>query len=201
MLSREWTTLDHLLAKGVLSHFNAFMQADEEFLKAFTAFGLTQELPTCIFDQMGRYLCLLYKTSDISENSVGELRWALFEQKGEEGQQLPPTRGTLAPHTSRAYYMALLWNWKLSKAPCPKIPSPTDYCWETVEGQLKPVFCVNAPALEALLELRRCNCKTGCKRQSCGCKKNQLVCADLCGCGEICENIILDKPVEIDGTE
>ena len=30
--------------KGVLSHFNAFMQADEEILKAFTAFGLTQEL-------------------------------------------------------------------------------------------------------------------------------------------------------------
>ena len=66
--------------KGVLSHFNAFMRADE-ILKAFTAFGLTQELPTCIFDQMGRYLCLLYKTSDISENSVGELRWALFAQK------------------------------------------------------------------------------------------------------------------------
>ena len=57
------------------------MQADEEILKAFTAFGLTQELPTCIFDQMGRYLCLLYKTSDISESSVGELRWALFAQK------------------------------------------------------------------------------------------------------------------------
>ena len=31
--------------KGVLSHFSAFMQADEEILKAFTAFGLTQELP------------------------------------------------------------------------------------------------------------------------------------------------------------
>ena len=45
--------------KGVLSHFNALMQADEEILKAFTAFGLTQELRTCIFDQMGRYLCLL----------------------------------------------------------------------------------------------------------------------------------------------
>ena len=70
------------------------MQADEEILKAFTPFGLTQELPTCTFDQMGRYLCLLYKTSDISENSVEELRWALFAQKDKEGQQLSPTRGT-----------------------------------------------------------------------------------------------------------
>jgi len=45
-------------------------------------------------------------------------------------------------------------------------------------------------APETLLKLRKCNCKTGCKRQSCGCKKNQLVCTDLCGCREICENII-----------
>jgi len=43
--------------------------------------------------------------------------------------------------------MALLW--KLSKAPCPKIQSSTDYCWETVDGQLKPVFCVNNLAQEA----------------------------------------------------
>ena len=139
--------------KGVLSHFKTFMQADDEILKAFTAFGLTQELPTYILDQMERYLCLLYKTSDISENSVRELRWALFAQKGKECQQLPPTRGTLVSHTCRAYYMALVW--KLSKTPCPKIPAPTDYCWESVEGQLKLVFCANAPAPEALLELKK----------------------------------------------
>ena len=184
--------------KGALSHFKAFMQADDEILKAFTASGLTQEIPTCMFDEIERYLCLLYKTSDISTNIVGKLSWALFARKGNESQQLPPTRGMLVPHTSRAFYMALVW--KLSKAPCSKIPSPTDYCWESVEGHLKPVFCVHTPAPEALLELRICNCKTGCNRQSCGCKKNHLVCTELCGCGEICENIVLDKSVDIDET-
>ena len=62
------------------------MQADDEVLKAFTAFGLTEEIPACIFDQMKRYLCLLYKTSGINENNVRELRWALFAQKGREGK-------------------------------------------------------------------------------------------------------------------
>ena len=88
-----------LAGKGVLSHFKAFMQTDDEILKAFTAFGLTQEIPTCFFDQMELYLCLLCKTSDISENIVGELRWALFAQKGKEGQQLPPnSRNVSATH-------------------------------------------------------------------------------------------------------
>lgn len=185
--------------KGLLSHFKAFMQTDDEVLKAFTAFGLTEEIPACIFDQMERYLCLLYKTSGIGENNVRELRWALFAQKGREGKQLPPTRGTLVPHTSRAYYMALVW--KLSKAPCPEIPSPVDYGWKSEDGRLKPVFCENAPAPEALLELRKCHCKTGCNKQSCGCRRNSLVCTDLCGCGEICENVVLDKPVDVDETD
>jgi len=39
------------------------------------------------------------------------------------------TLGTLVPHTSRAYYMALVW--KLSNTPYPQLPSPTDYSWDT----------------------------------------------------------------------
>ena len=181
--------------KGVVSHFKAFMQADADILNAFAAFGQTQKLPSYIIDQMERYLCELNKTGDLNESVVRELRWALFAQKG-KGQQLPPTRGTLVPHTSRAYYMALVW--KLSKTPCPHLPSPTDYSWQSTGGRLKPVFCLNAPAPEALLELRKCSCKTGCMRKSCGCKKNELICTDLCGCGDTCQNVVQDKPVEID---
>ena len=79
--------------KGVLSHFKAFVQADDEILDAFTAFGQTQDIPSHIFDKMERYLCVLYRTGDLNECFVRELRWALFAQKG-KGQQLPPTRGT-----------------------------------------------------------------------------------------------------------
>lgn len=181
--------------KGVLSHTKAFLQADDDILDAFAKFGLTQELPNWIYDQMERYICLLYKTGDISVSSVRELRWTLFAQQGKEGQQLPPTLGTLIPHTCRAHYMTLVW--KSSNKPCTQFPSPTKYYWELKDDQLRPVYCINAPAPEALLELHKCNCKTGCKTKSCGCRKNQLACTDMCGCGDICQNMVQDSPLGI----
>ena len=41
-----------------------------------------------------------------NECSLRDLRWALLAQKGKEGQQLPPTLGTLIPNVHRAFYMA-----------------------------------------------------------------------------------------------
>ena len=134
------------------------------------------------------YLCLLCSTSDISENSVRNISLASSVQKDKEGQQLLPIREILVPHSFKYFYMTLVWKW--SKTPCPKIPSPTDYRWKSVVGQLKPVLYTNAPVLEAMLELRECNCKTGYIGQSCGCRMNNLVYTGLCGCGDICENII-----------
>lgn len=150
--------------KGALSSVKAFMLADDEMLTAFAAFGQTNDMPDMIVAQMERYVCSLYKTGDVRASSLRELRWALFAQHGKEGQQLPPTMGTLIPHTHRAYYMALVW--KTSQRPCPQLPPPTRYYWKTVDDRLKPVYCLNAPAPEALLELRKCNCKTGCIKKS-----------------------------------
>ena len=130
---------------------------------------------------------------------VPELRWMLFAQKSKECQQLPPTLGTLVPRASRAYFMVLVW--KSLTEPCPLVPPAIDYFWEPVDGSLKPVFCTEARAPEALLELRKCNCKTGCQRNSCSCKKNNLKCTDMCGCGDVCQNLYADRPVDVDGTE
>lgn len=103
------------------------------------------------------------------------------------------------PHTSRAYFMVLVW--RSSTEPCPLVPPATDYLWELVDGSLKPAFCTEAPAPEALLELRKCNYKNGCQRNSCSCKKNNLKCTDMCGCGDACQNVYPDRPVDVDGTE
>ena len=72
-----------------------------------------------------------------NECSLRDLRWALLAQKGKEGQQLPPTLGTLIPNVHRAFYMARIW--KLSQKPCPQFPSPTHYYWELLDGKLIPV--------------------------------------------------------------
>jgi len=185
--------------KGVLSNFKAFIKANDDILDAFAKFGVTPEIPEWIHNQMERYVCLLYKTSEISACSIPELRWILFAQKGKEGAHLPPTVGSLIPHTSRAYYMALIW--KSSQKPCPQLPQSTSYCWESVGDKLKPVFCLKAPAPEALLQLCKCNRYTDCTRKSCGCRKYQLPCTDLCGCGDACQNITMDRPVNTDETD
>ena len=77
----------------------------------------------------------------------------------------------------------------------------TDYFWELVDGSLKPVFCTESLAPQALIELRKCNWKTGCLRNSCSCKKNNLKCTDMCRCGDTCQNVYPDRPVDVDGTE
>jgi len=43
--------------KGVASHFKAFLEADDDFLNAFSKFGLAEDIPEWIIDQMERYLC------------------------------------------------------------------------------------------------------------------------------------------------
>jgi len=121
----------------------------------------------------------------------------LFAQRLKEGQQLPPTLGTLIPHLNRAYYMALLW--KLSRA-LPTVPN-TNFLLLGMGGEQTEISLLRqyAPAPEALLELRKCNCETGCIRLSCSCLKNGLTCTDMCGCGDECENVAADnRPIEIE---
>ncbi|KAG1650719.1 Orexin receptor type 1 [Nymphon striatum] len=81
--------------KGVSCQFKAFLQANDDILDAFSRFGTL---------------------GDTCAEKVPELRWMLLAQKSKEGQgQLPPTLGSLVPHTARAYHMALIW--KTSKEP------------------------------------------------------------------------------------
>jgi len=53
--------------------------------------------------------------------------------------------------------------------PWPELHSPTCYYWQSKDDRLKIVYCIKVPAPEALLALRKCNCKTHYTRKSCGC--------------------------------
>ncbi|KAJ8034055.1 hypothetical protein HOLleu_24474 [Holothuria leucospilota] len=172
--------------KGVSSHFRAFLQCDDTTLDAFAVFGSTKKLPHWILREMERYVCLLYSTGSTKFQSTKELRWMLFAKNGKEGRQLPPTLGTLKPHTERSFFMALVW--KTSCKPCPCIPAPTEYSWKLVDGQLIPILCTNPPAPEPLLELRRCSCRGSCGTNRCGCKRNLMACTDACKCSDGCKN-------------
>ena len=60
---------------------------------------------------------------------------------------MPPTTGTLVPHTRRASYLALVL--KKSTMPGLKIPLATDFSWIEKEGQLHSEQCTVPPAPEA----------------------------------------------------
>ena len=56
-------------------------------------------------------------------------------------------------------------------------------------GKFKQQLCANneLPAPLALIELSLCSCKTNCYSNRCKCRKNRLICTDMCKCVG-CEN-------------
>ena len=80
----------------------------------------------------------------------------------------------------RANYQAAIWRQALNANP--EIPSPESHGWLIRDGQLD----INWP--EALLELILCGCTTDCITGHCRCKRNGVPRAELCQCGEKCDN-------------
>ena len=182
--------------RGVLSHFKAFLEEDNDILDVFAIFGLTNEVPNWIVGQIVHYLCLLYKTAGINACALRELRWALFAQKSREGQQLPPTLGTFIPHTPELS----IWLYcgshhkKCGHNFRPLLPT-TRSLWITNSSQS------TASILQLqmhYLRLEKCYCNTRCKKRTCGCHKSVLKCTYMCGFGIKCENSARDRPFEVD---
>ena len=133
------------------------------------------------------------KVGGVSSDKIPDLRWILFVQFGKEGQQLPPTIKEHSFPIHQGHITVCR-----SKEPCPVLPPATNYYWELTDGKLNPVLCTNSPAPEALLELRSCNCKSGCQKRYCICNKNSLPCTEMCGCRDNCQNLHSnsDRPLE-----
>ena len=58
-----------------------------------------------------------------------------------------------------------------------------------------PILTDELPAPEAAIEMSLCKCKTGCSNMRCKCKKNSLVCTEMCQCTG-CENVTVDENLE-----
>lgn len=61
---------------------------------------------------------------------IAELRYSMSVKDGKDAHQLPPTKSTLIPHISRAYYHTLMG--KLSINAQSQMPDPKDYHWVNV---------------------------------------------------------------------
>ena len=129
--------------------------------------------------QLERFVCLLYRSK--SHTAVKDLRWFLFSNQAVEGENLPPTFGSLYYHILRANYVTMIW--KNADVSHPRLPSPNECGWTFDDGtqQFTPALCLHQPAPDAVLELVRCYCKTGCG-EKCGCSRNNNPCTEMCSC-------------------
>ena len=61
----------------------------------------------------------------IIAKTIGDLRWALFAQKGKEGTTDTNSRNVRVTRIQIFLYVSSVE----AKTPCPNIPSPTSYNW------------------------------------------------------------------------
>ncbi len=132
------------------------------------------------------FVCSVYSSTS-KLLTVAELRWELFKCKSLEGEKLPPTLGTLKPHTNRANLIAMIW--KGYRQPRPIFPSVEECGWEiSSDGKIVPTMCLELPGPKAMMELIKCGCKGQCfGKGNCSCMKNSLHCTALCKCNN-CSN-------------
>jgi len=159
--------------------FKAFMSCDEEILDALAMLGNGDDLPSETCSRLEHFVCLLYRSK--MHTTVNELRWFLFSNRAAEGENLPPTSGSLHLHIRRAHYIAMIW--RKAGESHPSRPTPSEFGWEfdTNTSRFSPLRCLNPPAPEAVLNLVRCGCKRECEGR-CSCCKNNIPCTEVCGC-------------------
>ena len=123
-----------------------------------------------------------------SDESLDSSRYSRFCQKITTGTSfaqpecLLPTSAAAIYHSLRVYHQVQQWRGVALR--------PQDWVWKLVDGSLAPVR-TDLPAAHAfLLEIIRCNCKSGCGSQRCSCRKNGLDCLAACGTcgGQSCTN-------------
>ena len=181
-----------------LACWKAFMLSSDKIKEGFVSLGETPKPTEAVTAMMEQFVIQLYtKKKTTSVEKLEDLRWYLFSKQQLEGQSLPPTRAALSQKVLRAHYTAL--QWKSSHLASPYLPDPTEFgwYWESNAKTYEPTMTTLPPAPESVIDLSMCHCKTKCTTLRCKCKKNALVCSEMCLCIDCMNtNEIEDKNIE-----
>lgn len=128
------------------------------------------------------FVCSLYGSS---KKRCNEARVELFQQGKFAEELLPPTFDALQKHTKRANFQAYIWKRCLSQFI--DAPDVKNHGWNIENDEIVVDWMDTDCAVEMLKELISCGCKSGCKKRSCKCLKNELSCTKICKCIK-CEN-------------
>lgn len=97
---------------------------------------------------------------------------------------LPPTAAATKTHSLRVYQQVQVWKGEEDRVP------PENWGWHVSDGKMMPIMTDLPAAPQELLEIIRCNCKSGCHTMRCTCKKNGMDCSMACGeCRGVCANL------------
>lgn len=144
---------------------------------------------------------LVYLYGGSEQDNLDSLRYRRFCEKVKYGSKaveakcLPPTSAAARYHSLRVYIQINYWKGNTSL-------EPEEWGWKESDGELLPLKTDLPPAPSKLIELFRCDCKTGCNTMRCTCRKHGLQCTSACGnCkGLDCTNspVIIDTEFDDD---
>ena len=117
-------------------------------------------------------------------DTIADLRGLLFSKYSYS--KLPLTMSALKYRIFRVHYAALIL--KNCTSSIQNLPDPRGFGWELDNGNLVPIMTDDLPAPTGLIELSTCTCKTGCSSGRCTCKKNNLLCTEICKSSDAFEN-------------
>ena len=113
-------------------------------------------------------------------NQINEICYKLFAQKNSNPENLPPTEDTLIQHIRRVSYHA--FTWKNAMHPMNNMPSTVGSGWKRQNGY--PNYLTKDHSPKNIESLMTCKRTTGCRINTCRCRKNSLGCTEACLCPE-----------------
>ena len=166
--------------KSAWEAWKAFPEVTSAFLQIFDhPFDLLDSL-SWQFKLLERFTVILYDRTSTCE-LVNKARRELFCQKSSSLENFSPTQDALLQHVKRVVYQAGIWI--SSHQVEPEIPSLSQWGWDDLDAQWKPLWMTLSEAAKACTELIHCVYLKKCK--NCKCMKTELPCTELCRC--ICQ--------------
>ena len=144
-------------------------------------------------DGLTHFVLDLYQPKRPSNvNILGQLRCYLFSKFQCDSEKLPPTSSALRFAIYRSHLVCNTW--KKSLFPAPSYLNPEEYGWkyDTNNNSYEAFMTDRLAAPKHIVELCICKCKTECESLRCNCKKNNLVCTEMCMCND-CKNCLKEE--------
>ncbi|KAJ8678202.1 hypothetical protein QAD02_013989 [Eretmocerus hayati] len=168
------------------SKLTMVMKKNERLRELMNCFYEEDSEKSEIADSACKIVVALY--SGESEKNLAQTRFSSYcdssASKTLNLKELPPTEGAVQQHSYRVYQQLQTWLGRKKKT--------LEWGWSESHYGLKPCMVTDKKYLipEDILRDFFCSCRTGCKNNSCGCRKRGLKCSNLCQVcvGKDCSN-------------